>query len=71
MLEEIQITGDIFFPIGWLGSSFSGHSNMEAFNMADKFLKDRPDYPEHLRLKVLQNTDQIKRAAEVKKKYFE
>ena len=70
LLEEIQTTGDIFFPIGWLGSSFSGHSSSEAYDIANNFLRNNPNYPEHLRLKILQNIDMTKRASIIKKKYY-
>ncbi len=70
LLEEIQKTGDIFFPIGWLGSSFSGHASEEAYNIAQNFLNSNPNYPEHLKLKILQNIDQVKRAYLIKAKYY-
>ncbi len=70
LLEEIQLTGDIFFPIGWLGSSYSGHGSEQAYNVATQFLKDHPDYPQHLKLKILQNIDMTQRAANIKKKYY-
>ncbi|MBS2211205.1 hypothetical protein KEM09_07320 [Carboxylicivirga mesophila] len=69
-LEEIQKTGDIFFPIGWLGSSFSGHSSDEAYNVAQRFLNNNSNYPEHLKLKILQNTDMTQRAYTIKEKYY-
>ncbi|MBK3519070.1 M1 family metallopeptidase [Carboxylicivirga marina] len=69
-LEEIQLTGDIFFPIGWLGNSFSGHSSQKAFDISNQFLTNNPNYPKHLKLKVLQNTDLTKRAYTIKNKYY-
>ncbi|WP_289055469.1 M1 family metallopeptidase [Carboxylicivirga marina] len=69
-LEEIQLTGDIFFPIGWLGNSFSGHSSQKAFDISNQFLTNNPNYPKHLKLKVLQNTDMTKRAYTIKNKYY-
>ena len=69
LLEEIQLTGDIFFPIGWLGNSFSGHASKEAYELADNFLKNNPNYPDHLKLKILQNIDMTRRAYLVKEKY--
>ncbi len=70
LLEEIQKTGDIFFPIGWLGNSFSGHSSEEAYATATRFLSNHPDYPEHLKLKILQNIDMTQRAYTIKRKYY-
>ncbi|MBI9065441.1 MAG: hypothetical protein JEZ14_25880, partial [Marinilabiliaceae bacterium] len=71
MLEEIQMTGDIFFPINWLNSSFASYSSDEAYRVAERFMSERPDYPQHLRLKILQNIDGIQRSAAVKKKYYQ
>jgi aminopeptidase N len=70
LLEEIQKTGDIFFPIGWLSSSFKGHSTEEAYNIAQNFLSSHPKYPEHLKIKILQNIDQVNRAYQIKAKYY-
>ncbi len=71
MLEEIQMTGDIFFPIGWLSSSFGSYSSEEAYQLAERFLNEHPDYPPHLKLKILQNIDGIQRGVAVKKKYYQ
>jgi len=71
LLQEIQTTGDIFFPIGWLGNSFSGHSSSEAYDVANSFLQSNPKYPEHLKLKILQNIDMTKRASTIKKEYYQ
>lgn len=71
MLEEIQMTGDIFFPIGWLNSSFGSYSTDKAYHIADDFLHNHPDYPDHLKLKVLQSIDGIQRSANVKRKYYQ
>lgn len=70
LLEEIQLTGDIFFPIGWLGNSFGGHSSQEAYKVAQQFMTNNPNYPEHLKLKILQNIDMTFRAYTVKSKYY-
>ncbi|TRX66157.1 M1 family aminopeptidase [Carboxylicivirga sp. M1479] len=70
MLEEIQLTGDIFFPIGWLGNSINYHVSKEAYEMTNSFLTNNPNYPEHLKLKILQNIDMTERAYRIKEKYF-
>ncbi|TAJ12875.1 hypothetical protein DMA11_11095 [Marinilabiliaceae bacterium JC017] len=70
MLEEIQTTGDIFFPIGWLNSSFRGHSSQEALEIATDFLNNHPDYPPHLKLKILQAINPVSRAYTIKRKYL-
>ena len=67
MLQEIQLTGDIFFPTRWTHNTFSGHSSIEAADIASSFLKANPDYPFFLRNKVLQATDMLDRAVKLKK----
>ena len=61
LLKEIQVTGDIFFPYNWLSVSYSGHQSKEAGDITRRFLEDRPDYPENLKLKILQTSDLVLR----------
>ena len=61
LLKEIQVTGDIFFPYNWLSTSYSGHQSKEAGDITRQFLEDRPDYPENLKLKILQAADLVLR----------
>jgi len=63
LLEEIQRTGDIFFPKRWLDATLGGHSSATAAEAVRSFLEARPDYPERLRGKILQSTDGLFRAA--------
>jgi aminopeptidase N len=65
LLEEIQRTGDIFFPKGWLDVSFRGHSSTEAASAVQAFLDAHPAYPKRLRGKILQSADMLMRAAEI------
>jgi aminopeptidase N len=67
LLQEIQLTGDIFFPTRWLHNTFSGHSSPEAANIAHSFLKENPDYPYFLKNKVLQAIDLLDRSLKLKK----
>ncbi|MBQ9192746.1 MAG: aminopeptidase [Bacteroidales bacterium] len=53
-LQEVQRTGDIFFPKQWVAATLRGHSSLEADAIVEQFLKDHPDYPELLKNKVLQ-----------------
>jgi aminopeptidase N len=64
-LEEIQRTGDIFFPDRWLDAALGGHNTPEAARVAREFLETRPDFPARLRAKVLQAADGLFRAAEI------
>ena len=63
LLEEIQVTGDIFFPARWLVTSFSAHNTAAAVEVAEKYLSARPDLNPQLRMKVLQAIDLTERAA--------
>jgi aminopeptidase N len=62
-LEEIQVTGDIFFPARWLNASFSTHNTRAAVDVAEDYLSSRPDLNPQLRMKVLQAIDLTERAA--------
>lgn len=62
MLEEVQLTGDIFFPIGWLQSTVGLYNSEYAMQVVDEFLNEHPDYSKVLNLKILQASDQIYRA---------
>jgi aminopeptidase N len=65
LLEEIQLTGDIFFPQRWLDATLSGHSTPEAANLVREFLDSSRDYPSRLRMKILQSADPLFRAARI------
>jgi aminopeptidase N len=67
LLQEVQLTGDIFFPQRWLQSTFSGHSDKEAADIANVFLKANPDYPYYLKNKILQSKDMLDRAVKLRK----
>lgn len=60
-LQEIQQTGDIFFPKSWLDNLLKGHSSREAGEIVRQFLADHPDYPENLKMKILQSADHLLR----------
>ncbi len=59
MLEEVQRTGDIFFPVNWLKALLSGHHSTEAASATDAFLEQYRDYPPMLRNKILQQSDHL------------
>jgi len=64
MLDEIQRTGDIFFPKRWMDATLSGHSSSSAARMVRTFLAGLPpDYPDRLRRIVLSSADDLFRAA--------
>ena len=63
LVEEIQATGDIFFPQRWLAAALGSHSDPEVVAEIEAFLRERPDYPPRLRGKILQEYDGVRRAA--------
>ncbi|MDR2235225.1 MAG: aminopeptidase [Chryseobacterium sp.] len=62
IVQEIQKTGDIFFPDSWLRSTFSNYQSPEALEVVNQFLLQNPDYHPILKNKILQATDNLKRA---------
>ena len=66
-LEEIQATGDIFFPEGWAAGNLSNHGSRQAAAVVREFLASRPNYNHQLRLKILQAADPVFRAERLKK----
>jgi aminopeptidase N len=66
MLEEIQATGDIFFPEGWAAGNLSNHSSPRVAADIRDFLAKRPTYNRQLRLKILQAADPVFRAERLK-----
>ena len=60
-MQEIQRTGDIFFPKNWISSVLSGHSSHEAATLVRTWLASHPDYPPLLLNKILQSSDHLLR----------
>ncbi len=69
LLQEIQLTGDIFFPTRWLHNTFAGHSSPGAAQIAQTYLKEHPDYPYFLKNKILQATDLLDRSVKLSTAY--
>jgi len=65
LLEEIQRTGDIFFPLSWLQTTLDGHQTAAAAAIVEQYLSDRPDLAPRLRAKALQAADGLLRAARI------
>ena len=62
MLQEIQRTGDIFFPLDWTSAVLGGHNSPAAAQTVTAFLAAQKDYPPRLRQVIEQNADQLIRA---------
>lgn len=60
-MEEIQRTGDIFFPKNWISATLSGHDSREAATLVRDWLDAHPDYPPLLLNKILQAADPLLR----------
>lgn len=65
LLVEIQKTGDIFFTQSWLSATFSYYNNKEANKVVQDFLQSHPDYNPKLKDKILQATDNLRRAQQL------
>lgn len=63
LLEEIQRTGDIFFPLRWLHATLDGHRSPQAAGVVRQFLRQHADMEPKLRAKLLQAADGLLRAA--------
>jgi aminopeptidase N len=60
-LQEVQRTGDIFFPKNWAGALLDGHDSPEAAAAVREFIASHPDYPPLLKTKLLQAADHLLR----------
>tara|TARA_Y100000766_G_C18446496_1_gene383835 strand:- start:84 stop:566 length:483 start_codon:yes stop_codon:yes gene_type:complete len=65
-LEEVQLTGDIFFPKGWLANSIGKYSSKEAYDILNNFLEQNGNYNPILLKKLQQTTDDLVRAQNIK-----
>ena len=64
MLEELQRTGDIFFPLNWLHATLDNYQQAEAAELVSEYLAGNPELQENLKLKVLQAADMLFRSGE-------
>lgn len=67
LTEEIQRTGDIFFPKDWLNNTVGKYSSKFAFDEVQRFLKENPNFSPILKRKLLQATDILYRTQNIKK----
>lgn len=61
-LQEVQRTGDIFFPRQWAGALLENHQSVAAYREVEAFLAAHPDYPPLLKNKILQAAYPLYRA---------
>ena len=58
-MQEIQRTGDIFFPRAWARALLSGHTSHEAAEAVRTFFDEHPDYPKMLGNKIKQQAEHL------------
>lgn len=59
LMEEIQRTGDIFFPRSWSRALLGGHRSAEAAGLVDSFFVQHKSYPPMLASKIKQQAYQF------------
>lgn len=59
LLEEIQKTGDIFFPKNWLDATIGQYQAAEAEQLLVKYLSEHPDLNPQLVSKLMQSADDL------------
>ncbi|WP_375418073.1 M1 family aminopeptidase [uncultured Hymenobacter sp.] len=62
LLEEIQRTGDIFFPYSWLQATLGAYQTASAARTVRAFTQAHPGYNPRLQAKLLQAADDLFRA---------
>ncbi|WP_291151372.1 M1 family aminopeptidase [Flavobacterium sp. UBA7680] len=67
LVDEIQRTGDIFFPKDWLEDTVGKYSSKFAFDEVQRFLKENPNFSPILKRKLFQATDLLYKAQNIKK----
>ncbi|MCL3779947.1 hypothetical protein EMN47_06045 [Prolixibacteraceae bacterium JC049] len=70
LLQEIQETGDIFFPTSWLMNTLRGYSSLETVDIVEQFLMAHPGFSPSLTNKILQAVDLVRRSAEIKQTHY-
>ena len=58
-MQEVQRTGDIFFPTAWVRALLSGHTSPEARAEVDAFFASHLDYPPMLANKIRQQANHL------------
>jgi len=61
ILEEIQKTGDIFFPLNWLNNTIGRYTSIDAYFIVEDYITSHPSLDRNLKKKLLQATDNLHR----------
>ncbi|RXM46472.1 M1 family aminopeptidase [Flavobacterium sp. YO64] len=67
LVDEIQRTGDIFFPKDWLDNTVGRYSSKYAFDEVQRFLKENPNFSPILKRKLFMATDLLYKSQNIKK----
>jgi aminopeptidase N len=67
LLDEIQKTGDIFFPKRWLSSTIGNHTSNEAYEIMQEYLSENPNLNPSLKNKLWQAADDLHRVQLLRK----
>ena len=65
MLQDIQRTGDIFFPSRWSDATLWGHQSPQVASTVRSFLAAHPALPTRLRWTLLSAADELFRASKL------
>jgi len=65
MLEELQRTGDIFFPKGWLDATLGEYQTKAAADAVRDYLEQNKGLRQDLKNKLLQSSDMLFRAESI------
>jgi aminopeptidase N len=68
-LPNLKRTRKIFFVNGWLGAFIGGQKSEEALAIVNKFLADNQNLDKDLKLKILENADNLERAVKIRRKF--
>jgi aminopeptidase N len=67
LLEEIQATGNIFFPLSFISATLGNYQRKEVADMVNVYLKAHPQLNLKLKGKLLQGADNVIRAQKLVK----
>ena len=67
LLDEIQKTGDIFFPKRWLSTTIGAYTSPEAYSILQDFITENQDLNPALMKKLLQASDDLRRVQLLRK----
>ena len=68
-LRFVQKNRRIFFLGSWLNAFINGQSSRRALEIVDEYLRENPELPRDLRLKVLQTRDDLERTVRIREAF--